>query len=345
MYSTQTRVSAIVAVFSGLLSIASAFDATAKTNLVSFYGQGPNQKRLSYFCQDSLIDIIPIAFIDIFPDQGKGGYPGSNFGDQCGSEYYTTPSGQVSQLLSHCPYFVTDIPLCQSKGKKILLSIGGGWPQDYKLDNDQSGINFANFLWGAFGPADPKWTGPRPFGNAVVDGFDFDIEYNGPVGYVAMINRLRTLYATANKTFYITGAPQCIVPDENMGDIIKHTGFDFLFIQFYNTDGCSARDYIAATPNTHFTYSDWVTFIQASANPKTKIFIGLPAAPAAAINPKYYLTPSEAKTLINAFKSSRLFGGAMLWESTYGDNNKVPAGSFKKTKRAEISYINAIKNM
>ncbi|KAI9668318.1 MAG: hypothetical protein M1829_005522 [Trizodia sp. TS-e1964] len=346
MFFTRSPLSVAISLFFGLSATVSAFDPTANTNLVSYYGQGPNQQRLSYFCQNSPIDVIPIAFIDIFPDQGAGGYPGSNFGNQCGSEYYKTPSNQTSQLLSNCPNFVADIPYCQSVGKKILLSIGGGWPQDYKLKNDQSGLAFANFLWGAFGPVDSAWNGPRPFGNAVVDGFDFDIEYNGPTGYAAMITRLRSLYSTAAKTFYISGAPQCIVPDANLGSVINSVVFDFLFVQFYNTDGCSARDFASSNPGTHFTFSDWVAFVKSSANPSTKIFIGLPAAPAAAGgNGKYYLTPSEAKTLINTYKSNSLFGGVMLWESTYGDNNQVPIGSFKRSKRTTISYIVAIKNI
>lgn len=34
-------------------------------------------RRLSYYCQDDTIDIIPLAFLPIFHD--KGGYPAVNF--------------------------------------------------------------------------------------------------------------------------------------------------------------------------------------------------------------------------------------------------------------------------
>lgn len=87
-------------------------------------------------------------------------------------------------------------------GKKILLSLGGGYPTDYRLNSDASGRNFADFLWKAWGPIQANYTGPRPWGNAVVDGFDFDIEsVMSPApsdnpdyqtrGYAAMINYMK----------------------------------------------------------------------------------------------------------------------------------------------------------
>ena len=77
---------------------------------------------------------------------------------------------------------------------------------------------FATFLWKAFGPPTSSTTIPRPFGNAVVDGFDFDIESilvsgEDPKdldrGYGTMVDTLRTLYDTdASKTYYISAAPR-----------------------------------------------------------------------------------------------------------------------------------------
>lgn len=81
---------------------------------------------MSHFCEDSSIDIIPISFLNVFPDQGENGYPGTNFGNQCGNSTYTTPSGDHTELLSDCSLIGPDIKTCQSLGKKILLSLGGG---------------------------------------------------------------------------------------------------------------------------------------------------------------------------------------------------------------------------
>lgn len=136
---------------------------------------------MSHFCEKTALDIIPIGFINVFPDQGPGGYPGSNFGNQCGHGVYNI-NGVETKLLSQCDEIAVDIEKCQAAGKTILLSLGGA-TGDYKLNSDQSAVGFADFLWGAFGPVSDTWgDGPRPFKNSVVDGFDLNIEQGGDFG-------------------------------------------------------------------------------------------------------------------------------------------------------------------
>ena len=292
-------------------------------------GQGSNQTRLGQVCQQPSIDIIPLAFLNIFPDQGAGGYPGSNFGNACGPGFFTTPDGTQSQLLSGCTNIAQDIPLCQSLGKKILLSLGGAIPDTQKIQDDASAVKFAEFVWGAFGPKQASWTGPRPFGDAVVDGFDFDIEHNGSGGYATMITRLRQLYQTeTSKEYYVSGAPQCVIPDAQLADAIKNSWFDFIWVQFFNTPSCSARDYIAGT--NHMTFDDWVTTAKSSFNPKAKVFIGLPADTSAGT---FYLNPAEVGTLVKDFKTKypQEFGGLMLWEAAASDKNQINGSSFAAT--------------
>ena len=224
---------------------------------------------MGHFCEDTDIDIIPIVrtaspesgahrninprpqgFVNVFPDQSHG-YPGTNFGNKCGNSTFNNLNGSSSPLLSDCPSIGPDITKCQAAGKKILLSLGGAIPNNQELDSDASAVDFANFLWKAFGPKCADYSGPRPFGDAVVDGFDFDIESNIPGqkdisyqsrGYATMIKTLRSLYALeSGKDYYISGAPQCIVPDSHLGDAISSSWFDFLFVQFYNTQSCSVR--------------------------------------------------------------------------------------------------------
>lgn len=84
-----------------------------------------------------------------------------------------------------------DIKYCQEKGKKILLSLGGATPE-YGLDSIESGQSFADELWNTFGAGQHEH---RPFGNAVVDGFDLDIENGAKAGYPAFINRMREHYS------------------------------------------------------------------------------------------------------------------------------------------------------
>lgn len=163
----------------------------ATSILIFRQGQGAGQQGLAHFCSQTTVDIIPLAFINVFPGQGNG-WPGDNFGNQCwgGSYVFHGPGGNPSldQLQSECPQLVVDVPVCQSTyGKKIILSLGGA-TATYQLTGAVQGVAFADFLWGAFGPQNATWVAkglPRPFdspGLAVeVDGFDFDIEY-APTG-------------------------------------------------------------------------------------------------------------------------------------------------------------------
>jgi chitinase len=120
-----------------------------------------------------------------------------------------------------------------------LLSLGGGSATGAYIASDTSAVEFANFLWGAFGPQTDGWTlagNPRPFGDAVVDGFDFDIESlaaDAPTdvdfGYATMANEFRRLFALCTtSTFYLSAAPQCIVPDGHLADAISNAVFDFM---------------------------------------------------------------------------------------------------------------------
>jgi chitinase len=115
-----------------------------------------------------------------------------------------------------------------------LLSLGGGSPDVY-IASEQSAKDMADFLWGAFGPKKHTWKGPRPFGDACVDGFDFDIESHianitGPVdfGYATMVDHFRQLFVGQSKEYYISAAPQCMIPDSHLSDAISKSIFDFM---------------------------------------------------------------------------------------------------------------------
>ncbi|KAA8647600.1 class III chitinase ChiA1 [Aspergillus tanneri] len=336
------RTLAAIAAALSLTTSASGFDAKGKSNVAVYYGQGENQPRLSHFCQDTSLDIINIGFVNTFPGQGAAGWPGSNFGNQCDGNTYEI-GGVKTQLLSGCHQLMEDIPICQAAGKKILLSLGGGTPDNQKLLSDTDAVEFADFLWGAFGPVDDRWTaagGPRPFGDVVVDGFDFDIEHNGGFGYAIMVNRFREHFnRVPDRRFYISGAPQCPIPDQQLSLAIANSVFDFVWVQFYNTEGCSARKYFSGSGgriNERFNYDSWVNFIQNGGNPATKLYIGLPASEKAA-NPGYYLSPREVDRMV-AYYMDRYpdaFGGIMLWEATASERNRIDG----------INYAGHMKNI
>lgn len=271
-------------------------------------------------------------------------------GNACWADVYTNRAGNPSKLLSQCPNIGPDIIACQKTyGKKIMLSLGGASPTNQFLPNDAAGRSFADFLWGAFGPVTSSWTGPRPFGNAVVDGFDFDIESSiaTPLpsgtpsnyrtsGYVAMVNYFKnTLYPKdSSKSYYLSAAPQCQVPDSHFATVMNNAWFDFMFIQFYNTPRCSARTGINKAKgigSNDMSFDRWQN-VQASLNPNVRLFVGLPGAPGAATSGDY-LNPAEAQSIIKRFFGRSKFGGVMVWEATYDYKNNVcgkPFGGLMK---------------
>ncbi|KAJ5104701.1 hypothetical protein NUU61_002048 [Penicillium alfredii] len=292
-----------------VVPVASALDINSKNNVAVYYaslqpltisgnnanpsnqGQGANQPRLSHFCQETSIDIINLGFINFFP-LAVSEWPGSNFGNQYNRTFYPD-----TELLEECPQLWEDIPICKAMGKTIMLSIGGVNSTDQDALADENAIWFADFLWYSFGPYNPsvKVFFPRPFGNAPVDGFDFDIENNGGSGYATMINQLSLLYTQyPDQIFYISGAPQYDIPDKQLGNAIANAALDFIWVQFYNTQGCSARDFVHGTG--HYNYAEWVDVLKNSKNPSARLFVGLAAAESAAKD-GYYLSPLEVKTL------------------------------------------------
>ena len=68
-----------------------------------------------------------------------------------------------------------DITQCQARyGKKIVLSLGGTG-NSLPLGSDQDALSFANNLWELFGPVGKIDPVLRPFGSAVLDGFDLSM--------------------------------------------------------------------------------------------------------------------------------------------------------------------------
>jgi chitinase len=72
-----------------------------------------------------------------------------------------------------------DIKTCQSRGKTVLMSLGGA-VGNYGFANNADAEAFADTLWNIYGAGSSN---TRPFGDAILDGFDLDIEGGGPTGY------------------------------------------------------------------------------------------------------------------------------------------------------------------
>ena len=160
--------------------VASSALVSASNQVALYWGQNGagGQERLAQYCQETDVDIVLLSFLNLFPDPLN-----VNFANQCGN---TFESG-----LLHCSQIGADIKTCQSLGKTVLLSLGGG-VGDYGFSDAASATKFADTLWNKFGAGeDPE----RPFDDAVIDGFDFDIEHGSTTGYPELATALRSKFA------------------------------------------------------------------------------------------------------------------------------------------------------
>jgi len=295
---------------------------------VIYWGQESDgsESNLATYCATGSYDIIVIGFVYLFPTASGSQYPGMNFAGHCETSY-----NSANPYLLICPSIEADIITCQSLGVQILLSFGGGVGQ-YGFSSDADGVTFANVVWNMFLGGNGAI---RPFGTAVLDGVDLDIEGGSTVGYIQFIETLRTYFSTAPKNYYISSAPQCPYPDGRLGPgtgtALQSAWFDYVWVQFYN-NYCGLNYYSQGAFNFD-TWGNWAQTI--SVNPNVKVFIGAPAsANAAGIG---YVPLATLETISNAVLAgayANVYGGIMLWDTSNSDHNNNFGGSV-------ASYIHA----
>ncbi|KAF9518670.1 carbohydrate-binding module family 5 protein [Hydnum rufescens UP504] len=307
---SRRSISPILAlVGASILSGATAvFDETCNSNVVAYWGQNSYgtansantadfQQRLSYYCRDDSVDIIPISFLDIFT--GVGNLPQINLANTCNTGSQTMFAG--SQLLN-CSFLADDIKTCQSNGKIVTLSLGGA------AGGGAADSAFADQVWNLFLGGSST---TRPFGDAVLDGVDLDIE-GGSDSYVTFVNQLRSHFSTdTSKKYYISAAPQCPYPDVFIGPSLNGAKFDMVYIQFYNNP-CGMSEYSSGDFNFG-TWDAWASTL--SPNPDIKLYIGVPASTSAA-GSGYVDATTLAKIASETMVAFPHFGGIMYWDAS-----------------------------
>jgi len=303
----------------GSLLIQSAFAYVPKN--VIYWGQESDgsEQSLATYCATGHYDIIVIGFVYLFPTASGSQYPGMNFAGHC-----ETSLDSANPYVLICPTIEADIMTCQSLGVQILLSFGGGVGL-YGFNTDADGVSFANVVWNMFLGGNGA---VRPFGKAIVDGVDLDIEGGSTKGYIPFIQTLRNYFATAPKNYYISSAPQCPYPDGRLGPgtgtALQSAWFDYVWVQFYN-NYCGLNYYSQGAFNFD-TWGNWAQKI--SINPNVKVFIGAPAsANAAGIG---YVPLTTLETISNAVMAgsyANVYGGIMLWDTSNSDRNNDFGGS------------------
>lgn len=307
-----------------------AFDMSANTNLAVYWGQNsygavnPSssanwQQPISYYCGDNSIDTFPIAFLNEF--YAAGNLPSINLANTCNDVDNSVFPGTN---LPDCSFLASDIEYCQAAGKIVTLSFGGATGA-VGFTSDAEGEAYAQTIWDLFLGGSSS---TRPFGSAVLDGIDMDIEGGSQTGFAAFLNALRTLMNGGSKKYYITAAPQCPFPDAYIGTTLNEVGFDAVYVQFYN-NWCGLNNYDNSNAWDFSTWDDWAK--NTSPNPNVKVYIGAPASSSAA-SQGYVSASTLASVIQQTMGNYSSFGGVMLWDASQAYANN----------RYDISVKNAL---
>lgn len=258
-----------------------------------YWGQNGQEGTLAETCNTGNYDFVNVAFLATF---GNGQTPMINLAGHC------------DPYSNGCTGLSDDIKTCQSKGIKVILSIGGGAGSYYLASSDDA-RQVATYLWNNFLGGHSS---SRPLGDAVLDGIDFDIE-GGTNQHWDDLARYLSGYSKKGKKVYLTAAPQCPFPDAWVGGALNTGLFDYVWVQFYNNPPCQYAS--GSITNLEDAWKQWTSTILA-----TQIFLGLPAAPAAA-GSGFIPAGDLTSTVLPAIKGSDKYGGVMLWSKYYDDQS------------------------
>ncbi|KAG0380998.1 Chitinase 1 [Mortierella sp. AD032] len=215
--------------------------------------------------------------------------------------------------LLHCPRTGEGVKMCQSKGKAVILSLGGA-AGAYGFSDDAEAKDFAHTIWNLFLGGS---SGTRPLDDAILDGVDLDIEGGSAAGYPAFIAELRSLFAAdTRKQYYITAAPQCPFPDAYLGVALQSAWVDMVFVQYYN-NYCGTQAY----GSFNFNFEQWDTWAKTiSVNKNVKVYLGVPASRTAA-NAGYVSVERLQEIMDTVRCKYSSFGGVMMWDMSQSYGN------------------------
>ncbi|KAJ1927338.1 Chitinase 2 [Tieghemiomyces parasiticus] len=305
----------------GAVPLTTALNTKCNSNLVSYWGQNSykakhnattGEQTLDWYCSNSPSeDIIVVSFLNTYNPMIL------NLADHCFDFFNGT-------RLLNCPQVGQQIKACQAKGKTILLSLGGQ-EGSYSLSSGEEGAKVANAVWDTFLGGTQSGV-LRPFGDAVLDGVDLDIEHTPATGYTEFVQRLRNLYVTdKSRNYYIAAAPLCHYPDLVMPQTYNQAWFDMLYIQFYNSP-CGADRFGTQT----FNFQLWDAWARLySVNKDVKIYLGVPASNYSAISG--YVPIDRLTTIIDQLVINYpSFGGVMLYDISESRPNGDYSAQVKK---------------
>jgi chitinase len=253
-----------------------------------------------------------------------------------------------------------------------MLSLGGDSYTEGGFTSAALATAGADKIWAMFGPVQSGSSALRPFGSAVLDGFDFDFEANVQ-NMATFANELRRAFpneisllpantdftlgvmnAAGGKKYYLSAAPQCPFPDLYNKDIIDNVPLDFVNVQYYN-NGCGASSYVpGATTQWNFNFNQWDTWASSASKSNSTSFLStrhtlannnfppgknpavkvLLGVPANTGAGRGYLTPSQLAPVIQFSAKYKSFGGVMMWDASQAYTNSGFISGVKSTLRS-----------
>ncbi|EPY52146.1 chitinase [Schizosaccharomyces cryophilus OY26] len=278
-----------------------------------------DQKPLADYCKSSNYDVVILSSVIDF---SVNGWPVYDFSNLCSdSDKFRGTE------LKQCPQIERDIQVCQQEGVKVLLSIGG-YNGDFTIDDEDDGQKFAFQMWNVFGGGQELY---RPFGKAVVDGFNLEVNKGTNTAYSAFAKRLLEIYTSdPDRKYYLSAAPTCMVPDKTLTNAVAHNSFDFLSIHTFN-----ASTGVGCNGSRNSTFAAWVEYAEDSAyDTETALLYGIIAQPNAAVDG--YMNSSNLISTLQAYKSnSSLFGGVAVWDTSLAE----------MSYNTSTSYIDIVRNV
>ncbi|XP_051226545.1 acidic endochitinase [Lolium perenne] len=265
-----------------LLTVAGLAAGARAGSMAIYWGQNGNEDSLAQTCATGNFKFVNVAFLFTF---GNGQTPVLNLAGHC------------DPASNGCTFVGAQIKSCQSQGIKVLLSIGGGVVR-YGLSSAADAKNVAEYIWDNYLGGT---SASRPLGDAVLDGVDFDIESGNSAHWDDLARELKRL----NARLSLSAAPQCPFPDASLGPALRTGLFDYVWVQFYNNPPCQFNA-TAGVSNLESAWKRWTGI------PAKQVFLGLPAAPAAA-GSGFIQTSDLISTVLPVVKKSSKYGGIMLW--------------------------------
>lgn len=244
-------------------------------------------------------------------------FPGTQLKNCPGIGYVFLRGQKVLRLIGSSK----DIKTCQDKGKTIILSIGGATYSEGGFKSDADAKDGAKLIWETFGPKKDGSKALRPFGDASLDGFDFDFE--ATVEHMApFANALRDLMnEETDKKYFLTAAPQCPYPDQADKEILNGpVDIDAVWVQFYN-NYCGINNFDTNEKNSKFNFEEWDNWAKTvSKNKDVKVLVGIPADTTAANSG--YVPIDKVAQAVEYSKKFSSFGGVMMWDASQAYANE-----------------------